>query len=233
MADNSNMSSFEGLQCIWMKSGLVEYKLCDHNFDCDICYFHSVMRNKQAVTADPKYNYVNDLLKRIDSAPKERNLIYVNGGFVLKKLFNDTYFIGLSALITDLLKIESVVIVDSHRKQYEEGAPFLVVSGSWGTKVITAPFRFLMLDLNTSNGPFKPGSKWVGMIEVKDEILDSHIKTDEDYKKMNETIRKIIVEEIHTEHYAGSTMHDGGVHITSLDRLLGKESFNKLLMLLF
>lgn len=233
MADNSNMSSFEGLQCIWMKSGLVEYKLCDKNFDCDNCYFHSVMRNKQAVVEDSKYNYVNNLLHTITSALKERGVIYINGGFTLKKLFNDTYFIGISKLITDLLKVDSVTVIDGHKKNYEQGEPFLTVTGSWGTKTINAPFRFTMLDLNTKSGPFKPGSKWAGMIEVQDECLKPHISSDDDYKAMNDEVYKIILEETHTEHYAGLTMHDGGVHIDSLEKLLGKELFDKVLRLLF
>lgn len=32
--------------CIWVEAGLVSYKLCDRNFECDDCPFDSVMRQK-------------------------------------------------------------------------------------------------------------------------------------------------------------------------------------------
>ncbi len=233
MADNSMMSSFEGLQCIWMKSGLVDYKLCDKNFDCDNCYFHSVMRNKSAVSDESSYSYVNDLLAKIHGTQMERGITYLHGGFAVKKLFNGTYFIGLSMLIIDLLKIESFAVMENDEKKYEEGTPFLLISGSWGTKVLNAPFRFTMLDLNAKNAPFKPGARWAAMIEVNDEDLEPHIMNDSEFRNQREEIHELIITETHTEHFAGATLHDGGTKVDSLEKLLGKEAFNRILRLLF
>ena len=36
---------YESMKCIWMASQVVEYKLCDNNFDCENCPFDKVMRN--------------------------------------------------------------------------------------------------------------------------------------------------------------------------------------------
>jgi len=30
--------------CIWMEAGIIDYKLCDHNYDCDHCPFDKIMR---------------------------------------------------------------------------------------------------------------------------------------------------------------------------------------------
>lgn len=32
------------LRCVWMSAGLVNYKLCDLNFDCENCEFHQAMQ---------------------------------------------------------------------------------------------------------------------------------------------------------------------------------------------
>ncbi len=32
-------------KCVWMKTGLVSYKLCDKNYHCDACPFDRAMRN--------------------------------------------------------------------------------------------------------------------------------------------------------------------------------------------
>ncbi|MDY0082451.1 MAG: hypothetical protein RBR74_04655, partial [Ignavibacteriaceae bacterium] len=36
---------YEMLKCIWMTSGVIDYKLCDNNFDCENCPFDKVIRN--------------------------------------------------------------------------------------------------------------------------------------------------------------------------------------------
>ncbi len=39
-------------QCVWMEAGLVNYKLCDKNFDCETCPFDGVMRTQNKTFAE-------------------------------------------------------------------------------------------------------------------------------------------------------------------------------------
>jgi len=34
------------MPCLWMQAGLIDFKLCDRNYDCENCPFDAVMRNK-------------------------------------------------------------------------------------------------------------------------------------------------------------------------------------------
>ena len=33
-------------QCIWMKAGVINYKLCPHNYGCHLCAFDKALREK-------------------------------------------------------------------------------------------------------------------------------------------------------------------------------------------
>jgi hypothetical protein len=33
-------------QCVWMQAGVVGYKLCDREFDCDLCPFDAALRGQ-------------------------------------------------------------------------------------------------------------------------------------------------------------------------------------------
>lgn len=33
-------------QCVWMQAGVVGYKLCDREFDCDLCPFDAALRGR-------------------------------------------------------------------------------------------------------------------------------------------------------------------------------------------
>ncbi len=38
------VDSQEKNYCIWMEAGVIDYKLCDHNYDCNTCKFDQAMR---------------------------------------------------------------------------------------------------------------------------------------------------------------------------------------------
>lgn len=38
----------EGLKCCWMLAGVVDYKLCDQQYECETCAFDEAMRNRRS-----------------------------------------------------------------------------------------------------------------------------------------------------------------------------------------
>lgn len=57
----------EGLKCCWMLAGVVDYKLCDQQYECESCSFDEAMRNRRArasvgVASDGVRNGVGSLL---------------------------------------------------------------------------------------------------------------------------------------------------------------------------
>ena len=46
---NDNQILPDGEQkCVWMTSGIISYKLCNYNYNCEECMFDRVMRNEEA-----------------------------------------------------------------------------------------------------------------------------------------------------------------------------------------
>ena len=40
------MTGASGQQCVWMQAGVVGYKLCDREFDCDHCPFDAALHGR-------------------------------------------------------------------------------------------------------------------------------------------------------------------------------------------
>jgi len=74
---NESFEEYDSMQCIWMQSNVVRYKLCDHHFDCDACLFDKVMRNKKneideflrnpVQQSEPETDLVSSVIERIKS----------------------------------------------------------------------------------------------------------------------------------------------------------------------
>jgi len=58
--------------CVWMKAGLVSYRLCSNNYKCESCDFaQSLLEKQQAGAASPE---VQEVLKRLKSLPGPKRL---------------------------------------------------------------------------------------------------------------------------------------------------------------
>ena len=114
--ENMKEQNYENLKCIWMSSNLVEYKLCDKNFDCDNCVFDKVMRNlfnensKKANTMEDKStNIFEKILSKINELEFPERLFYLKNNLTAKHLFSKTYSLSLSGLSKILLDNISVI----------------------------------------------------------------------------------------------------------------------------
>lgn len=46
--------SKEGKRCIWMTAGVISFKLCPLEYDCELCEFDLVMRRQQCEGNQPR-----------------------------------------------------------------------------------------------------------------------------------------------------------------------------------
>ena len=105
-------------KCIWMKDGLVDYKLCDRIYDCENCLFDRIMRNDapcdcQFPTAGTAGDSVKILERTVENIKAERfnkDLIYLNNNLVLKHFFTNTFYLGISPLVFNILDCTAEII---------------------------------------------------------------------------------------------------------------------------
>ncbi len=119
--------------CIWVEAGLISYKLCDRNLECDECPFDLVIRQKSApaydssssaekktgsgksdAQAQPRQESLLDIIRNIfgaplrDKPPADRS--YSRGHVWVKPVTERTYRVGLDHYASSLLEgVGSVV----------------------------------------------------------------------------------------------------------------------------
>ena len=58
-------------ECVWMKLGMVAYRLCTHNYDCLTCEFDQMMQEKMASAEAPE---LDEALERFKELPGSQRL---------------------------------------------------------------------------------------------------------------------------------------------------------------
>ncbi len=71
-------------ECVWMKLGMVSYRICTRNMDCLTCEFDQMMQEKMAQGSTPE---MDTTLEKLDSVPGSQRLCrYALEGIVSYRL---------------------------------------------------------------------------------------------------------------------------------------------------
>jgi hypothetical protein len=232
---NNNGKTYHDLQCIWMSSSVVDYKLCDKDFDCENCQFDKVIRNlavdskQQNSTGENTVSVIDSLIKKVKNQVYEPKNIYLKSQLVVKHLFADTYYLGINPII--LLFLDNINTVKDAGRQGNilKSQALFKVEGEWGYITFTSPMNFTLLDKLNLNAEDILSNKWFAIISAgQPEISAAQIARDQwhanqvnsltllnDYKQNNPKI--------------GATLMDGGVPVKNLNRYLGNTEYIKVL----
>jgi hypothetical protein len=237
-----SFDEYESIQCIWMSSNLVKYKLCDNKFDCDKCLFDKVMRNikseideflKQPEHAQINNDVVSCSIQKIKDTEYTNSLIYLKNNLVLKKLFNDTYYLGFNPIAYILMDNISGYNYCRDNKNKRIGEPLVQFTGDWGSISVPSPINFFCL------GRLKPElddlqlNSWFSLISTEEEeVAGAQIFEEEFNFIKNETIEIINSSQIIFPNL-GTTMNDGGEKVKHLYQAIGQLNYYTILKRLF
>jgi glycine cleavage system H protein len=152
------------LKCIWAEAGMVSYKLCDRNFECDECPFDRVIRQKslpghappvtvkrkqgaakETVREHPKQETLLDLIRTIfnspfsDHPPSDRS--YSRGHVWMKEVSPNTWRIGVDHYAAGLLEdVGSVVFPQTGTSVVSENPCAWIIADS-GTIAVQSPMN--------------------------------------------------------------------------------------------
>lgn len=237
--ENIKEQNYENLKCIWMSSNLVEYKLCDKNFDCDNCVFDKVMRNlfnensKKANTIEDKSsNIFEKVLAKINELEFPEKLFYLKNNLTAKHLFSRTYSLSLSGLSKILLDNISIVNLTKSGTEIKKGDVIVELVGKWGQYSIKSPINFNLLNSIKTHNDISMND-WNYLIETDLEELNSARISKGEYQKniINLTRKLFQYERSYSE--IGITMTDGGKNVNYIYEAVGSNEFKNLLNLLF
>jgi glycine cleavage system H lipoate-binding protein len=147
------------LPCIWMDAGVIDYKLCDRNFDCENCPFDAIIRNGDALSdkkvenpfstcslnssktlASPQERptLLEDIL-HIPQVSIENNNFYGCSFWYVVPTSQHTAILGLNRLAVKLLPGIKDVIVPPSKSNIERGKTLCWFVLDEGTVCLPSP----------------------------------------------------------------------------------------------
>lgn len=227
---NENRStSYETLKCIWMASQVVEYKLCDNQFDCENCPFDKVMRNLLDSKEKQDIDITDIVTNKLRNTKYDNKIIYLKNNLIAKEICRDTFYLGINPILISFLDSVSSISISECRKNILMDQQVIKILGDWGTISLSAPMNFMIYDLLDFPIDTLLEFQWFAIIGV----VNQEISRSKLYQEEWNTIRaKAIsnIEEIKSHvPRVGSTMMDGGTKIKFLYQLVGKKRYINIL----
>lgn len=228
------------MNCIWMASEFVKYKLCDKEFDCDNCEFDKVIRNlsvKLEDTNTPKVrneikneDLLERLIKRIENETYDEKILYLKNQLVIKNLFGNAYYLGINPIVLymmdDFNSIHEFNINEIKKEQI-----ILTLEGNWGLKQFVSPINFMIIEkINFSQ--FKL-NKWYAIILFGETDKDDFWISEKEWNRKKNNSLLILKEHLACKPHIGQSMMDGGEKIKYLYQYLGSKKYLELLNSIF
>ena len=233
----NNQNEFTGsnygmLKCIWMSSGVIEYKLCDKKFDCETCQFDKVIRNfssEDKLTSSGVPVIINIVLNKLENIKYDEQIIYLKNHLIARQILPNTYYLGVNPMLISYLDNFGMMMECGAGKSISSGQSLMNFFGEWGTVSISAPMNFSIYDKvnNPSDDPMK--SKWFAIIgAIPQEISSGKLEFAEWDLLRQKSIN--IIKDIKTSYpKVGPTMNDGGSQFKYLHQILGKDKYLEIL----
>jgi glycine cleavage system H protein len=226
----------EERKCIWMTTGLISYKLCDRNYQCEICPFDQAIKNDDGGAGDfpeAEDDWVEGALEGDLSTRINRAIFYHPDHCWVKVENPEKVRIGIDALLTQLITDVRVVILPQAGSFTGQGECCAhIIQEDYILPVISP----LSGSIQTLNPRLKKEPKLITddpegdgwLITVKPKNLESDLKNLLFGRKAllwyqreeKEIIARTDLLLKHSSQTLGPTMQDGGVRISCLQDML-------------
>jgi hypothetical protein len=228
--ENAHISSnYEKLKCIWMASQVLDYKLCDNQFDCENCPFDKVMRNLLNEKETQNTDIVNTISNKLQSIKYDHKIIYLKNNLIAKKICNDTFYLGINPILISFLDTVSFLSVYESKKNILTDQQVINILGEWGSISLSAPMNFMIYDLLDFPIDTLLTFQWVAIIGAVDQEISKGKVLQEEWNTMHQKALATIEEIKSHIPQVGSTMMDGGTQIKFLHQLVGKKRYINIL----
>jgi len=226
----------EERKCIWMATGFISYKLCDRNYQCDICPFDQAIKNEEIGEGDfqePRENWAEGSLNAEPSALINGAIFYHPDHCWVKVENSDRVRIGIDDLLTQLITQVKVAILPQAGSFTGQGECFAHIIQEDYILPVISPLSGSIQTVNSrlekepeliTNDP--RGEGW--LITVKPKHLESDLKNllfgrkalSWYQREEKEIIARAGLILKHNPQGVGPTMQDGGVRIGCLREVL-------------
>lgn len=221
-------NNYEMLKCIWMTSGVIEYKLCDNKFDCENCPFDKVIRNlsnEKETELNGIVSIVNNIFNKLQNLRYDNSIIYLKNNLIVKEICPNTFYLGINPVFASFLDSVRSISLYENGKNIFAGQQIVEICGDWGNVILSAPINFLIYNKVGNPTNYFPKSQWFAIVGfVHQEITNCKLYQN-DWDKMHQEAINIIEDiKLHIPE-VGTTMLDGGTQIKYLHQLVGKKKY--------
>ncbi len=222
-------TNYEKLKCIWMASQVLDYKLCDNQFDCENCPFDKVMRNLLNEKETQNTDIVNTISNKLQSIKYDSKIIYLKNNLIAKEICHDTFYLGINPILISFLDTVSFLSVYESKKNILTDQQVIQILGEWGSISLSAPMNFMIYDLLDFPIDTLLTFQWVAIIGAVDQEISQGKIYQEEWNTIYEKALSTIEEIKSHVPQVGNTMMDGGTQIKFLHQLVGKKRYINIL----
>ena len=212
------------LPCVWMSAGVVAYRLCDRDYDCDACPLDAALRGGPAEPSEPRatLTFPDDCL-------------YHHGHGWIRGEDGGTVVFGLDALAARLLAPAGSIVLPAEGAELTAGGPACWVREDGELIPVQAPVSGIVVAANTEvqqdpsllvRSPYARG--WLLRIRLTQPNRRAEGLFDgaEAARRAKEAMARVRDRAVGA---VGATLPDGGELISGLRHLLGIERYARLI----
>ena len=221
-------SNYEKMKCIWMASQVIEYKLCDNEFDCENCMFDKVMRNlmnKKEAQITGTTNAAEKIYQKLQNIKYDTNIIYLRNNIIAKEICPNTFYLGINPILICFLDNVSSFRVSERGENIIAGQKVIQILGDWGTINISAPVNFMMYDKVGDPNDTSSKSHWFAIIGDTDKQISNSKLEKEEWDKLHGKALSFLEDVKSLISKVGDTMMDGGTQIKFLYQIVGNKKY--------
>jgi hypothetical protein len=208
-----------------MASQVLDYKLCDNQFDCENCPFDKVMRNLLNEKETQNTDIVNTISNKLQSIKYDSKIIYLKNNLIAKEICHNTFYLGINPILISFLDTVSFLSVYESKKNILTDQQVIQILGEWGNISLSAPMNFMIYDVLDFPIDTLLSFQWVAIIGASDQEITKGKVHQEEWNIMHQKALSNIEEiESHVPQ-VGNTMMDGGTQIKFLHQLVGKKRY--------
>jgi len=245
---NNRISPEEELnRCVWMTAGVISFKLCPFDFDCERCEFDRVMRLHVSPTAKPKIRRISKTPSRIESvhannseepfftftAGEVDERFYVHPTHLwAKREYDHTWKVGIDNLLAYILPPPVKVELYRPNQEIIQQEVFGRILTEAGTVFVTAPLSGRLVQANprltqepdlVQSDPW--GEGWLAIIDwlqdgIELERLHAGSKAAHFLNEEAQHLKILLRYRGISVNPVGHTMPDGGAEIKYLHQIL-------------
>jgi len=223
-------------KCVWMETGLISYKLCTRNYQCETCMFDRVMRNDFGTVA-PVHSHRSD--QAFESGAGLHEALFFNRQHCWARVENPAQVrIGIDSILTNFVVKVRAVSLPKPGDRVEHGRVFAHVIQEKHVLELVCPVGGVVSSVNAllfKSPELLVDDSWESgwLVAVQPDDLEhdlQHLLFGKKAKQWYEQCEQAVLETVGSMLEAssgalGPTLQDGGEQVGSLADILTSEQY--------